>query len=97
MFVVSDEDLKEIVGCCVKNFEIVRSNRYMNCAAIYGLNPENQTMISNFMSEDSCIGSIDDWLTEAVTDYKKQFSYYVILTLSFDKETRKLSIVIYDK
>lgn len=97
MFVVSDEDLKEIIDRCVTNFETIRSNRYMDCAAIYGLNPENTSMISNFMSEDSCISSISDWLTDMVTDYKKQFSYYVILTLSFDKETRKLSIVIYDK
>ena len=97
MFVVSDEDLKEIIDRCVTNFETIRSNRYMDCAAIYGLNPENTSMISNFMSEDSCISSISDWLTDMVTDYKKQFSYYVILTLYFDKETRKLSIVIYDK
>ena len=96
MFGMSNEDLEEIIGICLENFETFRSGRYIDCAAVYAIHPENKTnMISHFMSEDSCIGSIYKWFMDTCTEYKQKFLDRIIITLFFTKHNKRLDIKIF--
>ena len=96
MFGMSNEDLEEIIDNCIDNFETIRSNRYMNCAAIYAINSENKATMSIFMSEDSC-DSIYEWFMNTIDNYRAQYPNHIIITLFFNKIYRKLSLNFYDK